>query len=59
MYIIFYNIFRFTIKDCKVTYQCRFLRSETYKKNKAANRIVITEFGTKAVPDPCHTIFDR
>ncbi|CAH0714177.1 unnamed protein product, partial [Brenthis ino] len=50
---------KFTVKDCRVTYQCRFLRSETYKKNKAANRIVITEFGTKAIPDPCHTIFDR
>lgn len=25
----------------------------------AANRIVATEFGTTAVPDPCHTIFQR
>ncbi|XP_050347256.1 carotenoid isomerooxygenase-like [Nymphalis io] len=50
---------RFGIKKGKVTYQCRFLNSETLKKNKKANRIVITEFGTKSVPDPCHTIFDR
>jgi hypothetical protein len=25
----------------------------------AAQRIVVTEFGTKAVPDPCQTIFQR
>lgn len=25
----------------------------------AANRIVITSFGSSAVPDPCHTIFER
>ncbi|KAJ0175416.1 hypothetical protein K1T71_008575 [Dendrolimus kikuchii] len=50
---------RFSIQDGSVTYQCRFLRSNTLKKNLAANRIVVTEFGTKSVPDPCHTIFDR
>ncbi|XP_026315488.1 carotenoid isomerooxygenase-like isoform X2 [Hyposmocoma kahamanoa] len=50
---------RFAIQDGIVTYQCRFLRSNTFNKNRAANRIVVTEFGTKAVPDPCHTIFDR
>ncbi|XP_046962607.1 carotenoid isomerooxygenase-like [Vanessa cardui] len=49
----------FAINKGKVTYQGRFLNSEAYKKNKKANRIVITEFGTKSVPDPCHTIFDR
>ncbi|XP_034826805.1 carotenoid isomerooxygenase isoform X1 [Maniola hyperantus] len=50
---------RFSIQDGRVTYQCRFLRSNTYKRNRAAQRIVVTEFGTQAVPDPCHTIFDR
>ncbi|XP_045447631.1 carotenoid isomerooxygenase-like [Melitaea cinxia] len=50
---------RFAIKNGIVTYQCRFLNTETLKKNKKANRIVITEFGTTSVPDPCHTIFDR
>lgn len=25
----------------------------------AANRIVATSYGTRVVPDPCHTIFDR
>ncbi|KAJ8962837.1 hypothetical protein NQ318_001237 [Aromia moschata] len=50
---------RFAIKNGKITYQCRFLRSETFKRNWAANRIVLTEFGTKSVPDPCRTIFQR
>ncbi|XP_076293065.1 neither inactivation nor afterpotential B isoform X1 [Lasioglossum baleicum] len=50
---------RFAISDGKVTYQCRFVQTDVYKKNKAAQRIVVTEFGTKAVPDPCQTIFQR
>ncbi|XP_013142428.1 PREDICTED: carotenoid isomerooxygenase-like [Papilio polytes] len=52
-------VHRFSILDGAVTYQCRFVRTNTFKRNRAANRIVVTEFGTKAVPDPCHTIFDR
>lgn len=35
------------------------MESNTYKKNTAAQRIVVTEFGTKACPDPCKTIFHR
>lgn len=50
---------RFNIADGKVTYQCKFLESETYKKNQAANRIVVSEFGTALVPDPCQSIFER
>ncbi|XP_071439611.1 carotenoid isomerooxygenase-like isoform X2 [Hetaerina americana] len=50
---------RFAINKGKVTYQCRFLQSNTFRKNMAANRIVVTEFGTKAVPDPCQSIFSR
>lgn len=50
---------RFNIIDGKVTYQCRFLKSETYKKNLAANRIVVSEFGTVCAPDPCQSIFER
>ncbi|XP_039751463.1 carotenoid isomerooxygenase [Pararge aegeria] len=52
-------IHRFAVKDGRATYQCKFLHSDVYKKNTAANRIVVTEFGTMAVPDPCRTIFDR
>ncbi|XP_066152250.1 carotenoid isomerooxygenase isoform X1 [Euwallacea fornicatus] len=52
-------IHRFAIKNGNVTYQCRFLQSEVYKKIWMANRIVVTEFGTKGIPDPCHSIFQR
>lgn len=50
---------RFAICNGKVTYQCRFVQTDVYRKNKAAQRIVVTEFGTKAVPDPCKSIFQR
>ncbi|CAH1128203.1 unnamed protein product [Ceutorhynchus assimilis] len=50
---------RFGISHGKVTYQCRFLQSEIYKKIWTANRLVVTEFGTKAIPDPCQTIFQK
>ncbi|KAJ1528837.1 hypothetical protein ONE63_007211 [Megalurothrips usitatus] len=50
---------RFGIADGEVTYQCRFLRSQTWRRNAAAKRIVVTEFGTRAAPDPCQTIFKR
>ncbi|XP_069356352.1 LOW QUALITY PROTEIN: carotenoid isomerooxygenase-like [Maniola hyperantus] len=43
----------------QATYQCRFLSTDTLKKNRKAQRIVVSEFGTRSVPDPCHTIFDR
>ncbi|ALC46793.1 ninaB [Drosophila busckii] len=50
---------RFAIKHGRVTYQNRFVDTETLRKNRAAQRIVVTEFGTAAVPDPCHSIFDK
>lgn len=52
-------IHRFNIVKGKVTYQCRFLQSDSYKKNMAAKRIVVTEFGTPSFPDPCESIFKR
>ncbi|XP_030562908.1 carotenoid isomerooxygenase [Drosophila novamexicana] len=50
---------RFAIKNGRVTYQTRFVDTQTLQKNRAARRIVVTEFGTAAVPDPCHSIFDK
>ncbi|GAB0096141.1 Carotenoid isomerooxygenase [Sergentomyia squamirostris] len=50
---------RFAIRNGRVTYQCRFVETNSFLKNKAAQRIVVTEFGTKAVPDPCQSIFSR
>ncbi|XP_044195813.1 beta,beta-carotene 15,15'-dioxygenase [Thunnus albacares] len=42
----------FAFKDGEVTHRSRFLRSDTYKANMAANRIVVSEMGTMAYPDP-------
>ncbi|EDV90679.1 carotenoid isomerooxygenase [Drosophila grimshawi] len=50
---------RFAIKNGRVTYQNRFVDTQTLQKNRSAQRIVVTEFGTAAVPDPCHSIFDK
>lgn len=52
-------ISKFTIKSGVVTYQNRFLDTKVYKKNQAEQRIVVSEFGTKSVPDPCRTFFQR
>ncbi|XP_076036875.1 beta,beta-carotene 15,15'-dioxygenase-like isoform X2 [Oratosquilla oratoria] len=50
---------QFHIEGGKVTYRARFLESDTYKRNTKANRIVVSEFGTSAYPDPCKTLFQR
>ncbi|XP_008476295.1 carotenoid isomerooxygenase [Diaphorina citri] len=50
---------RFKISSGLVTYQCKFIKSESYIKNHAARRIVVTGFGTRFVPDPCASIFQR
>ncbi|KAH6919862.1 hypothetical protein HPB50_029150 [Hyalomma asiaticum] len=50
---------QFTIDDGRVLYQNRFLRSEAYARNLRANRIVVSEFGTMAHPDPCATVFEK
>lgn len=51
---------RFNITNGRVTYQNRFLMSDSYRKNLAANRIVVSEFATVAsAPDPCQSIFER
>ena len=54
----FSNVYRCTTTG-GVTYQSRYLRSDAYRRNMAANRIVVSEFGTAAYPDPCKTIFQR
>ncbi|KAL1007236.1 hypothetical protein UPYG_G00083820 [Umbra pygmaea] len=42
----------FTFQDGEVFYRSRYLRGDTYKDNMAANRIVVSEMGTMAYPDP-------
>ncbi|XP_020501854.2 carotenoid-cleaving dioxygenase, mitochondrial [Labrus bergylta] len=50
---------KFKIENGQVTYMSRFLRSDVYKKNSERDRIVISEFGTLAMPDPCKNFFQR
>ena len=39
---------KFSIKDGKVWYQCKFLRTKSFKKNIKAGKILTSEFGTNA-----------
>ncbi|KAM8927666.1 carotenoid-cleaving dioxygenase, mitochondrial-like [Pelodytes ibericus] len=50
---------QFKIENGSVTYKSKFLESDSYKMNKSENRIVVSEFGTLAMPDPCKSVFDR
>lgn len=50
---------KFEIQDGQVTYKSRFLQSDSYKKNSEKDRIMVSEFGTLAMPDPCKNIFQR
>uniref|UniRef100_A0AAQ5Y2K8 Carotenoid-cleaving dioxygenase, mitochondrial n=1 Tax=Amphiprion ocellaris TaxID=80972 RepID=A0AAQ5Y2K8_AMPOC len=49
----------FKIENGQVTYMSRFLQSDAYKKNSEKDRIVMSEFGTVAMPDPCKNFFQR
>ncbi|XP_072254224.1 beta,beta-carotene 15,15'-dioxygenase-like [Pyxicephalus adspersus] len=49
----------FTFKNGDVYYRSKYLRSDTYNSNMEANRIVVSEFGTMAYPDPCKNIFSK
>lgn len=50
---------QFRVEKGTVTYRSKFLQSDTYKANSVQNRIVISEFGTLALPDPCRNVFER
>ncbi|KAF6728846.1 Beta,beta-carotene 9',10'-oxygenase [Oryzias melastigma] len=50
---------QFKILKGEVTYMSRFLQSDAYKKNSEKDRIVMSEFGTLAMPDPCKNFFQR
>lgn len=50
---------QFSIENGRVLYQNRFLQSQAYIRNRRANRIVVSEFGTMAHPDPCASVFER
>ncbi|XP_074467747.1 carotenoid-cleaving dioxygenase, mitochondrial-like isoform X2 [Sebastes fasciatus] len=50
---------QFKITKGQVTYMSRFLHSDAYKNNSEKDRIVMSEFGTLAMPDPCKNFFQR
>ncbi|XP_041479850.1 beta,beta-carotene 15,15'-dioxygenase-like [Lytechinus variegatus] len=50
---------RFAFRDGKVSYQNRFLRSNAYKKAMKYNKIILSEFGTVGIPDPCKNVLER
>lgn len=50
MLLFIYSLFIFATGE--VSHRSKFLRSDTYKANMAANRIVVSEMGTMAYPDP-------
>ncbi|XP_034034981.1 beta,beta-carotene 9',10'-oxygenase [Thalassophryne amazonica] len=50
---------QFNIEKGHVTYMSRFLHSDAYKMNTERDRIMMSEFGTLAMPDPCKNIFQR
>uniref|UniRef100_A0A8C6WRZ2 Beta-carotene oxygenase 1, like n=1 Tax=Neogobius melanostomus TaxID=47308 RepID=A0A8C6WRZ2_9GOBI len=52
-------IHSFTFRNGEVWYRSKFLKSDTYRRNIKADRIVVTEFGTMVYPDPCKNIFSR
>ncbi|KAL4630262.1 beta,beta-carotene 15,15'-dioxygenase-like [Arapaima gigas] len=49
----------FAFKDGDVIYRSRYLRGDTYTSNMGANRIVVSEMGTMAYPDPSKNIFSK
>ncbi|KAM5227112.1 LOW QUALITY PROTEIN: carotenoid-cleaving dioxygenase, mitochondrial [Hipposideros larvatus] len=46
----------FMMEKGTVTCRSKFLESDTYNANSIHNRIVILEFGTLALPDPCKNV---
>lgn len=52
-------IHRFHLDKGKVTYSIKFLKSDRYNKNTEAQRIVMAEFATLAMPDPCQTMWQK
>ncbi|XP_053546289.1 carotenoid-cleaving dioxygenase, mitochondrial [Bombina bombina] len=50
---------KFRIEDGSVTYMSKFLESDSYNANKSSNRILASEFGTLAMPDPCKSLYGR
>uniref|UniRef100_A0A4W5LB48 Beta-carotene oxygenase 2a n=1 Tax=Hucho hucho TaxID=62062 RepID=A0A4W5LB48_9TELE len=50
---------QFKIAGGQGTYKSRFLGSDCYTANSENSRIVLSEFGTVAMPDPCKNFIQR
>ena len=50
---------RFKVNKGQVTYQSKFLESDSYKKTMEEGRIVFSGFGTQIAPDPCQHMFQN
>ncbi|XP_015255447.1 PREDICTED: retinal Mueller cells isomerohydrolase-like [Cyprinodon variegatus] len=50
---------KFDLKGGQVTYFRKFIRTDAYVRAMTEKRVVITEFGTVAYPDPCKNVFSR
>lgn len=47
------------MKDGNVTYQCRFIQTDSYKQRFRKTPAQMISFGSQPVRDPCQTIFQR
>uniref|UniRef100_A0A0K0F3R1 Carotenoid isomerooxygenase (inferred by orthology to a D. melanogaster protein) n=1 Tax=Strongyloides venezuelensis TaxID=75913 RepID=A0A0K0F3R1_STRVS len=50
---------KYAFADGEMKFSAKYLRSDAYNQNMQANRIVVSEFGTTAFPDPCKNVFQR
>ncbi|XP_041960688.1 retinoid isomerohydrolase [Alosa sapidissima] len=50
---------KFDFNNGQVTYMRKFVKTDAYVRAMTEKRVVITEFGTVAYPDPCKNIFSR
>uniref|UniRef100_A0A0N4Z7P6 Sm domain-containing protein n=1 Tax=Parastrongyloides trichosuri TaxID=131310 RepID=A0A0N4Z7P6_PARTI len=50
---------KYAIENGKMKFQAKYLKSDAYNENMRANRIIVSEFGTTGVADPCKSIFQR
>ncbi|NWH95515.1 BCDO2 oxygenase, partial [Aegithalos caudatus] len=50
---------QFQLAHGTVSYRSRFLQSSSFLRNSQHSRIVASEFGTLAMPDPCRSTFGR
>ena len=52
-------IHQYKIEKGKVLYKNKLLETETKDKCLGSKRIIVSEFGTVAYPDPCKSLFNR